>query len=134
MKKGFVGAVWAIMAVSCQAVAATPVVADAGAVTQREAFLAAAIAAMILCGLISFFLAGRVSQRTHVALALLVALIGAFSLLVLFGLAGGETPLVGGFILFGLIGLFKLMNQFEIHRRPAGGRPDRPTDPVSPQR
>ena len=35
----------------------------------REMFLAAGIAAMIACGLTSFFLAGRVTQRTHVALA-----------------------------------------------------------------
>lgn len=89
---------------------------------------------MILLGavLACFFLAGRASQKTNVALALLVALIGAFSLLVLFGLAGGETPLVGGLILFALIGLFKLMNQFEVQRRPAGGRADRPTDSVRP--
>ena len=133
MKKTFLGAVWAMLAVPAKALATTPLIAEAGAITQREAFLAVTIAAMILCGLISFFLASRVSQKTHVALAMLVALIGAFSLLVLFGLAGGETPLVGVVILFGLIGLFKLMNQFEVHRRPAGGGPDRPTDPVRPQ-
>jgi hypothetical protein len=133
MKKSVVSAVWGLLAVPGQAMAATPVVADSGTITQREAFLAVAIAAMILCGLISFFLAGRVSQKTHVALAMLVALIGGFSLLVLFGLAGGETPLVGGLILFALIGLFKLMNQFEVQRRPAGGRSDRPTDAVKPQ-
>jgi hypothetical protein len=133
MKKSVVSAAWAILAVPGQALAAAPVVADSGAITQREAFLAAAISGMILCGLISFFLAGRVTQKTHIALALLVALIGGFSLLVLFGLAGGGTPLVGGLLLFALIGLFKLMNQFEVQRKPASARPDRPTDAVRPQ-
>jgi hypothetical protein len=85
--------------------------------TEREGFLATAIAAMIGCGLFSFGLAGRASRRTQVALALLVVLIGGFSLLVLFGLAERETPLLGAIVLVLLIGLFKLMNQFEIQRR-----------------
>jgi hypothetical protein len=67
---------------------------------------------------LSFLLAGRVSPRTHVALAVLGVLIGGFSLLVLSGLAGRETPLLGVIVLLLLIGLFKLMNQFEIQRRP----------------
>lgn len=133
MTRSLVPAVWAIIAIPGHALAAAPVAADPGAITQREAFLAAAIAAMIGCGLISFFLAGRVSQRTHVALGMVVALIGGFSLLVLFGLAGTETPLVGGLVLIGLIGLFKLMNQFEVQRRPAGGQLNRSADPVSRQ-
>jgi len=104
----------------------------AGGVTEREAFLAAAIAAMIGCGLFSFVLAGRASPRTHVALALLVVLIGGFSLLILFGLAGRETPLLGAIVLVLLIVLFKLMNQFEIQRRPAPEPPARPADPTRP--
>ena len=81
-------------------------------------FLAAAIAAMIACGLTSFFLAGRTSERTHVALAMLVVLIGAFCLFTLFGLAGRDYPALGALVVLGLIGLFKLMNQFEIRRGP----------------
>jgi hypothetical protein len=121
-----------VAAGSAGAAAAAPSGAGTGEISQREAFLAAAIAAMVACGLLGFFLAGRVSQRTHVALALLVVLIGGFALLTLFGPAGGETPLAGGLILFGLIGLFKLMNQFEIRRRPAPEQPGRPPDRARP--
>jgi len=90
----------------------------------REAFLAAAIAAMVSCALVSFFLAGRISERTHVALAMLIALIGGFALLTLLAPVGHEFPLAGALIVLGLIGLFKLMNQFEIRRKPR-----RSTDP-----
>ena len=84
----------------------------------REMFLAAAIVAMVGCALISFFLAGRVSERTHVALAMLITLIGGFGLLTLLAPAGREIPLAGALVVLGLIALFKLMNQFEIRRRP----------------
>jgi CHASE2 domain-containing sensor protein len=84
----------------------------------RELFLAAAIAAMLCCALISFFLAGRVSERTHVALAMLIALIGGFGLLTLLAPAGREIPIASALIVLALIGLFKLMNQFEIRRKP----------------
>ena len=84
----------------------------------RELFLAAAIAAMVGSALISFFLAGRVSERTHVALAMLIALIGGFGLLTLLAPAGREIPIAGALTVLGLIGLFKLMNQFEIRRKP----------------
>jgi hypothetical protein len=79
-------------------------------------FLAAGIGAMITCAVMSFFLAGRVTERTHVALAMLVVLIGGFCLFVIFGLVGREIPIAGFFVILGLIGLFKLMNQFEIRR------------------
>jgi uncharacterized membrane protein YeaQ/YmgE (transglycosylase-associated protein family) len=81
-------------------------------------FLAGAIGAMIACALSSFFLAGRVSERTHVALAMLIALIGAFCLLTQFGPAGGEDSMLGVLIIAGLIGLFKLMNRFEARTAP----------------
>jgi CHASE2 domain-containing sensor protein len=90
---------------------------DPASPTPHELFLAAAIGAMIACGLTSFFLAGRVTERTHVALATLVVLIGGFSLFTLFGLTGRATPAAGALVLLGLIGLFKLMNQFEIRRK-----------------
>src|SRR6201993_5665144 len=68
---------------------------DPVSATPREMFLAAGIAAMITCGLTSFFLAGRVTQRTHVALAMLVVLIGCFCLFTLFGLGWPEIPFGG---------------------------------------
>ena len=91
---------------------------EAVGLSAREPFLAAAIAAMVGCALVSFFLAGRVSERTHVALAMLIALIGGFGLLTLLAPAGREIPLAGALVVLGLIALFKLMNQFEIRRRP----------------
>ena len=86
--------------------------------TPREVFLAAAIGGMMLCGLASFFLLGRASERTHVALALLAVLIGAFALLPLVALVGGQVPVLGAGLLLALVGLFKLMNQFEIRPKP----------------
>jgi len=76
-------------------------------------FLAVAIGAMVACALSSFFLVGRVSERTHIALAMLIVLIGAFCLLVLFGEAGRNDPLPAVLIMAALIGMFKLMNRFE---------------------
>ena len=90
--------------------------------TPRELFLAAAIGGMMLCSLASFFLLGRASERTHVALALLALLIGAFALLPLFALVGGQVPLLGAGLLLGFVGLFKLMNQFEIRPKPKAPR------------
>jgi hypothetical protein len=93
-----------------------PRTAEAVAATPREAFLAASIAAMLGCGLLSFALSGRVTARTHGALALLVVLIGGFSLFVLFGASSQTRPFVGAATLFALIGLFKLMSRFETSR------------------
>jgi hypothetical protein len=84
----------------------------------REQFLAAAITTMMLLGLASFLLFGRVSERTHVALAMLSVLIGAFGLFVLFGGSLSKNPLGAAFILLLLIALFKLMSQFEGGRKP----------------
>src|SRR5215471_13659695 len=97
---------------------------EAVGLSAREAFLAAAIAAMVGCALASFFLAGRVSERTHVALAMLIALSGGFGLLTLLAPAGREIPIAGALIVLGLVSLFKLMNQFEIRLKPP-----RSTDP-----
>jgi hypothetical protein len=86
----------------------------------REEFLGAAIAAMMLCGLASFLLLGRISARVHVALALLGLLIGGFALLVLFGgyFYASSIGTVLGLAL--LIGMFKLMSLMEGTRRPGG--------------
>jgi len=47
---------------------------------------------------------------------MLVVLIGGFCLFALFGLVGREIPVAGALVLLGLIGLFRLMNQFEVRR------------------
>jgi small neutral amino acid transporter SnatA (MarC family) len=94
-------------------------ISDPFPLTPREAFLAAGIGAMVACGMTSFFLAGRVTERTHMALAMLVVLVGGFCLFALFGLVGREIPVAGGLVLLGLIGLFKLMSQFEGRRKPS---------------
>jgi hypothetical protein len=89
----------------------------------REEVLVAIVAAMMLCGLISFLLSGRVSERTHVALALLSVLTGGFGLLVLFGGFLYEAPIAAVLILLLLVGLFRLMSQFE-----SGGRKPTPKE------
>lgn len=102
--------------------------------TGRETFLAAVIVAMMLCGLASFFLAGRVTGRTQTAIAMFVVLIGGFGLFVLFGWLIYGYPIAAVALVFLTIGLFKLMNQFETARRDGGktspddrGRRDPPT-------
>ena len=121
MRRVAIGVALAMLAGSARAAELSAGALDPAAATPREAFLAAGIGAMIVCGLTSFFLAGRVTERTHVALATLVVLIGGFSLFTVFGLAGREIPAAGAVVLLGLIALFKLMNQFEIRRK--SGRP-----------
>jgi len=82
----------------------------------REAFLAAAIGAMMACGLLSFWLRRRASERTHVALAMLVVLIGGFGLLVLFGGVLYRDPIVAVPVFLLLIALFRFMSRFESRR------------------
>lgn len=115
MRALLLGATGALL--SGPAAAAEPGIAEA-MLTPRETFLAAAIGGIMLCGLANFFLAGRISERTHVAIALLGVLIGAFSLLMLFGLVGAHSSVAGAGLIVGFIGLFKLMNQFEVRRKP----------------
>lgn len=91
--------------------------------TGREIFLAVVIVAMMLCGVASFFLAGRAAERTQVAFAMFVVLIGGFGLLVLFGGLIYDYPLAAVGIVFLLIALFKLMNQFETARKGSGTKP-----------
>ena len=50
---------------------------------------------MIACGMTCFLLAGRVTERTQVALAMLVVLIGGSCLFTIFGLVACEIPVVG---------------------------------------
>jgi hypothetical protein len=118
MRKVAAAAILAVLAGSARAAEVAAGTSDPVLVTPREMFLAAGVGAMIACGMTSFFLVGRVTERTHVALAMLSVLIGGFCLFILFGLVGREIPTAGALVLLGLIGLFKLMNQFEIRRKP----------------
>ena len=86
-------------------------------ISPREGFLALAIGLMILFGVASTALAGRVSERTHIALAMLAVLTGGFSLLVLFGGLLYGSPIAAVVIVGALIALFKLMNRFEAQRK-----------------
>jgi len=53
----------------------SPAPAEFATATPRETFLATGIAGSITIGLASFFFAGRIMERTHVALALLSVLV-----------------------------------------------------------
>ena len=117
MRKAATAAVLAVFAGPVCAAGRSSCILDPAAITPRETFLAAGIGAMIACGVTSFLLAQRVTERTHAALAALVVLIGSFCLFTLFGLVGRKIPVAGSLVLLGLIGLFKLMNQFEIRRK-----------------
>ena len=117
MRNAVAGAVLAVFARSAGAAEIASGGTDPVSVTPREMFLAAGIGAMIACGVTSFFLAGRVTERTHASLAALVVLIGGFCLFTVFGLMGREIPAAGALVLLGLIGLFKLMNRFETHQK-----------------
>jgi hypothetical protein len=117
IREAAAAAVLGVFAGPARAAEISNCIPDPASIMPREAFLAAGIGAMIACGVTSFFLAGRVTERIHAAVAALVVLIGGFCLFTLFGLVGREIPVVGSLVLLGLIGLFKLMNQFEICRK-----------------
>ena len=121
MRKSILLALFFVLAGAARAVELSPTPAGFAAATPRETFLAVCIAIMMALGIGSFFLLGRIAARTHVALALLTVLIGAFCLFTLYGLAGREDPAAGALVVLGLIGLFKLMNQFEIRHKSAHG-------------
>ncbi len=94
-----------------------PLKLPADPITGREAFLAAALAAMMLCGIFSFLLLGRVSERTHIALAMLVVLIGGFGEFVLFGRFLYENSVAAVIVLLLTVVMLKFMSQFESSRK-----------------
>ena len=94
-------------------------------VTPREEFLAAAVAVMMLCGLLSFLLMGRISERTHVALAMLGVLTGGFSLIALFGSLLYGSSIAAVVVMLLLVVPFKLMGQFEGPRKPRRGKSEK---------
>ena len=101
-----------------RAIAQQPPLPIATEPTGREKFLAGIVVVMMLCGILSFILRGRVSERTHVAIALFVVLIGGFGLLVLFGGSLYNTQWAAALILVLLVGMFKLMSTFESGQKP----------------
>jgi hypothetical protein len=117
MRKSILLALFFVLAGAAHAGELSPTPAGFIAATPRETFLAVCIATIMALGIGSFFLLGRIAERTHVALALLAVLISAFCLFTLYGLAGREDPAAGALVVLGLIGVFKLMNQFEIRRK-----------------
>ena len=117
MHKSMPLALFFVLAGAAHAGELSPTPAGFIAATPRETFLAVCIATIMALGLGSFFRLGRIAERTHVALALLAVLIGAFCLFTLYGLAGREDPAAGALVVLGLIGVFKLMNQFGIRRK-----------------
>jgi hypothetical protein len=98
MREAATAIVLAVLAGPARAAKRSSCILDPIAITPREPFVAAAIGAIVTCGVTSFFLAGRVSERTHVALAMLVVLAGGFCLFTLFGLVDREIPLAGSLV------------------------------------
>ena len=127
MRARFISALLLLTTGFAHAATDTPTSAEFAAATQRETVLAAGMALMMALGLASFFLEGRIAERTQSGLALLGVLVGGFCLFVLYGLIGSEYPAAGALVVIGLIGMFKLMNQFEMRRKPAA-RQDRASD------
>jgi hypothetical protein len=111
------GALLSTSLLSCPAIAQQLPHPVSAALTGREKFLAVIIAAMMLCGIVSFAIRGRVSERPHVAMSLFIVLIGGFGLLVLFGGMLYEEPWAAALILLLLVGMFKLMSAFEAGRK-----------------
>src|SRR2546423_14801392 len=112
-------AVLVVLAGAAHAADWSPAPAEFATATPRETFLAAGITGMMTIGLASFFLAGRIMERTHVALALLSVFVGGFCLFVLYGLSGREYPIAGALVVLGPIALFYLMYHFEYRRKHA---------------
>src|SRR5712692_8951652 len=92
MRKSILLALFFVLAGAARAAELSPTPAGFAAATPRETFLAVCIAIMMALGIGSFFLLGRIAERTHVALALLTVLIGAFCLFTLYWPAAKTPP------------------------------------------
>jgi hypothetical protein len=99
----------------------TPISAAEVSIAPLEQALAGAIGLMMICALASALLVGRASERTHVALAMVVVLVGGFAMLVLFGGFLYRFPLAAVAAVIVLTGLFKLLNRFEARPKTDGG-------------
>lgn len=82
--------------------------------SDREIILTGALITIMVISLISFFLKNRADARTHVSLSMFSVLIGGFALFMAFKSAYPGSLLLDGIALFGLLCMFKLMNQFEV--------------------
>jgi cyclophilin family peptidyl-prolyl cis-trans isomerase len=75
--------------------------------------VAAGVLLMVLCGLVGFFGAKRLPARVLPSIHLLSVLIGGFLLLVLLFPVGLAHQWVAIGLFFGVLGLFRVMSQFE---------------------
>lgn len=86
--------------------------------SEREWILIGALLLIVLFNLASVFGYGRMSPRMHAALATLSILVAGFALLLGLTSAGAVSPLAGAAVFILLAALFKILNQFEITRKP----------------
>ena len=84
------------------------------ALSDRETFMAGAMLAIMAISLLIFFLKNRLEKRAIVSLAMFSLLIGGFTLFMVLKSAYASSYLVDGIAFFGLLCMFKLMNQFEV--------------------
>lgn len=87
----------------------------------REIITAVFLTMIIICGLIAFFInkhakSGPLTARTLMGFVMICVFIAAIALVFLLATAYGESPIFGVSFLIFMLGLFKLMNQFEINR------------------
>lgn len=82
----------------------------------REILLLAGFSVIIVLGLTAFFLAQKLSKRTLLAFLMINILISIFAILMLINSAFSDQPVYGVLSVILMIILFKLMNQFEIHK------------------
>jgi cyclophilin family peptidyl-prolyl cis-trans isomerase len=75
--------------------------------------IAGGILLMVACGLVCFFLGGRLPGRVQVSLNLIVVLIGSFLLFVILMPAAKTHSWVALGLFLGLLGVLKLMSRFE---------------------
>ncbi len=84
------------------------------ALSDRETFMVGAMLSIMAISLLIFFLKNRLDKRAIVSLAMFSLLIGGFTLFMVFKSAYAGSYLVDGLAFFGLLCMFKLMNQFEV--------------------
>jgi cyclophilin family peptidyl-prolyl cis-trans isomerase len=75
--------------------------------------IAGGIGLMVACGLVCFFLAGRLPGRVVVSLNLIIVLVGSFLLFVLLVPAAQAHAWLALALFLGLLGVLKLMSRFE---------------------
>lgn len=94
--------------------------------SEREWILIGALLLIAAFSLASFFGYGRISNRMHAALASLCLLVAGFALLLGLTSATAVSPLAGAAVFVLLAALFKILNQFEITRKPPEKQQEKP--------